>query len=403
MTLPAALAALTLATNAIKGAKKPKQKKQQQPQPTKKNPKKFGPNRTNMSHEEGVTTFAHALSDPFAPSAMGCKVPDPFPFPTQSFHLHQTTVVGTEALTTSGGVVLLPNPIFSMIDLQHVNDVTKNSVISSAMTRYSVSSANLNNGLFAASSIGAMSDAMESYRVVSWGIKVSNLQPELSATGRVIVAMLPIGDTVPTYGDLNSTGFLVGGILPVFGVPASVLKSSAILQLPTGLEFTVGDLLHGDLEFSGMYTNSCFWEFKIPQPNGDLFNGYSTGDEVSVLQSTGIASQSTIGYKDPTRMRGGVGIVLYFEGIPASTSAFQIETIYHLEGTPAISSNSATNPVPSNSGKPFIGSTNDVERGLACVNSVEKVVKFVDRGANFLNKNGKTIKSMLSAGRGLLR
>jgi len=402
MTLPAALAALTLATNALKGAKKPKQKKQQ-PQPPKSKNKKHGPNRSNMSREEGLSTFAHALSDPFAPSSLGCRVPDPFPFPTQSFHLHQTTVIGTEAATTSGGIVVLPNPIFSMIDLQHVIDTTKNSVISSAMTRYSATTSNVNNGLFASSGIGAMSDAMESFRVVSWGIKISNLQPELSATGRIIIAMLPIADAVPTYSDINNTGFLVTGILPVMGVPASVLKSSALLQLPTGLEFTVGDLLHGDLEFSGMYTSNSFWEFKLPQANGEVFTGFQTGDEVSVLTSGGTVSTSSVGYKDPTRMRGGVGIVLYFEGVPVNTSAFQIETIYHLEGTPAISSNSATNPVPSNQGKPYIGSTNDVERGLACVNSVEKVVKYVDRGANFLNKNGKTIKSMLEAGRGLLR
>lgn len=101
-------------------------------------------------------------------------------------------------------------------------------------------------------------------------------------------------------------------------------------------------------------------------------------------------------------MCGGVGIAIYYEGIPVNTSAFQVETIYHLEGTPSITSNSAIAPVPSNMCKPFAGTSNDVEKGMTAVNSVEKAMKYVDRGANFLNKNKKTIVSVMAAARGYL-
>jgi len=399
MTLPAALAALNLATNALKNAKKNPKKENKVQQKLMNHPKtqKSGYKSPAMSG----SIFAQVLSDPFAPSSIGCKVPDPFPFPTVSYHMHQTTVLGTSGTDTSGGVMFLPSPIFSLVDTNHMNDATKNSVISSSFTRYSSTSTNLNYGLLASTGLGSLSDVLESYRVVSWGIKISNLQPELSATGRLMIAFLPIGDTVPTYADINSTAFLVAGITPITGVPASALNSSAILQLPTALEFTVGDLLRGDIELSGMYTNSVFWSFKVPAAFTTMFTSLNVGDEVGV-NSTGVASQATTGYKDSTRMNGGVGIVLYYEGIPLTTSAFQVETIYHLEGTPSITSSSATKPSPSNTCKPYPGTSAEVDKGLSAVNGIDKVVKFVDRGANFLNKNKKSMKSLMTVARSVL-
>jgi len=342
--------------------------------------------------------FALALSDPFAPSALGCKVPDPFPFPTQSYHLHQTTVLGTGASNGTGGVMFLPCPNFSLIDTNHCNDVTQSSVISTGFTRFSTVTTNPNYGLFASTGLTALAGVLESYRVVSWGIKISNLQPELSATGRIMIAMLPIGDTVPTWTDLSNPALLTTGLIPIVGVPMGVLDSASLLQLPTALEFT-GDLLHGDLEIAGMYTNASFWNFRVPLASSTLLTGYTTGDESSVNIGGAVTS---MGFKDSTRMIGGVGIAIYYEGIPLSTSAFQVESIYHLEGTPAITLNSAIAPVPSNVCKPFAGSSQDVERGMTAVNSVEKVIKYIDRGANFLNKNKKILGSIASAARGAM-
>jgi len=351
------------------------------------------PSKVPRQQAVGREPFLKALTDPFAPSSLGCKVPDPFPFPTQSYHMHQTSVLGCSTGETSGSVLFLPSPCLSMIDTHHLTTVSTNSVTTSAMTRLSTVSTQINYGMLGASTPSGMNNLLETFRVVSWGVKISNLQPELSATGRIIIGFVPIADATPSYNSLIDTGLVANVINPITGIPASVFDSANILQLPTSVEFTVGDFLHGDIELVGMYTNSAFWTFKSPVLNGLSRAGASTGDELVTANSTG--TEIFTGYKDLTRMVGGVAISLYFEGVPASTSnCFQVETIYHLEGTPVISSTAGTSPVPSNTCSPYTGSTLEVEKGMSAVNSVEKVVKFISRGANFLNKNQKTIQSI---------
>jgi len=350
-------------------------------------PKKLG-RQSTIAREP----FLMALSDPFAPSSLGCKVPDPFPFPTQAYHLHQTTVLGTSGADTTGSALFLPGPCLSMIDTHHTTNVALNSVLSTAMGRYSAVASQINNGYFGATTSTGINGVFETFRLVSWGLKISNLQPELSATGRLIIAFIPIGDTTPAYNDLQNSSLLASSMIPITGIPSNVLDSANVLQLPTAIEFSVGDFLHGDIELSGMYTNSAFWTFKASIAGGTLANNTVTGDESVEATSTG--TFVTAGYKDLTRMVGGVAIHLYYEGIPVTTSAFQVESIYHLEGTPVISSSASGLPIPSNVCKPYTGSTTEVEKGMTAVNSIEKVVKFVARGAEFLNKNQKTLKSI---------
>jgi len=131
--------------------------------------------------------FYKALVDPFAPASLGCQVPDPFPFPTQAFHVHQTTVVGspTSSSITSGAVAFLPNPVLSMIDLQHLSSLSSSnvSIQSTPMTVYGSTGSTSANAIFGAITPNSLSSVFADYRVVSWGIKVSNLQPELSLLG----------------------------------------------------------------------------------------------------------------------------------------------------------------------------------------------------------------------------
>jgi len=64
----------------------------------------------------------------------------------------------------------------------------------------------------------------------------------------------------------------------------------------------------------------------------------------------------TTGYKDDTRCFGACGINIYYEGVGGS-NAFQIEVIYHLEGSPQLSTGTNNIPIPSNKPKQVIGST----------------------------------------------
>jgi len=333
--------------------------------------------------------FFNALSCPFDPKNIGCTVPDPFPFATVSYHIHQTSVISNATGFTNGAVCFLPNPVLSMLDSFGVSNVGGNvnkCVTTTPFVQYATT--DYRADLYGATSVASLASIFSTYRVVSWGIKISNLQPELSATGRIIISQIPIGDTVPSYNLLSGTALSGNSLNTLFGMPLSLLNSSSTLELPTAIELAVQDLLHGDMEISGMYTNSLFWSFKSTSTYGS--NGTQVfGDEV-LYNVTG-GTSSSIGYKDDTRCVGGCGINIYFEGFPSGSLGFQVETIYHLEGSPVISTGINNIPVPSNKQTVVIGSTTSVEKAMSKASIIDNVYEFIGKGTSFLNDNKDTI------------
>jgi len=348
--------------------------------------------------------FLSALIDPFNPTSIGCTVPDPFPFATVPYHIHQTTVVGppVSSSITSGAIMFLPNPLLSMIDLQHTLSLTGSnvSIQSTPMTVFNVGGTSPGSCVYGACSAPNLSSILSTYRTVSWGVKISNLQPELSATGRLIIGFLPIGDTVPSFSDFQAAT-LSSVFTPITNIPNTVLASSTILELPTAFEITVQDLLSGDLEISGMYTNSNFWTFKANINQGAAPN--LMGDDVTV---NGVGSVTSIGYKDITRCVGGCAIVIYYEGFPLPSTIsnmLQFETIYHLEGSPQLAVSGNAIPVASMSVKPNVGSSVALENSMQVASKESNVVHWISKGAQFLNNNKTSIMSGLSAAANLAK
>jgi hypothetical protein len=385
-----------------------KQQQKQRPnglQKGKQNPqkKKGNPGKSGMSKDLGLlrkaqkAPFLNALCHPFDPEVLGIQVPDPFPFPTQTYHLHQTTVIGPpiSSSITSGAVLFLPNPVFSLVDLQHLNGLTSSniSITTTPMIQFNANNTLASSCYYGACAPASLSAILSTYRVVSWGIKISNLQPELSATGRLIVALVPLGDTIPSYYNLTAQ-VAATGFIPVTGLSAAVLNSSSTLELPTAVELTVGDLLHGDLEISGMYTNSTFWSFKSTTLVSNPSSGTGSGDDIA-YNSLGVVTSG--GFKDDTRCVGGSAIIVYYEGIPSTAqNAFQIETIYHLEGSPQLSSAVNSIPVPSQLPKPHVGSVVAVESSMAVANDPKNVFTFIKEGAHFLDDH--KVEIVMAAG-----
>jgi hypothetical protein len=362
--------------------------------PTKSNKTVTHKSQYQEKDDKMSNNFYLALSDPFNPKSIGCTVPDPFPFPTEAYHLHQTTVMSGGSFTTFGGL-FLPNPILSLIDTFGISRGGGSTVgiISTPFVQYSAN--DYRYDLYGACSASSLSNIFSSYRVVSWGLKISNLQPELSATGRIIISHIPIGDTVPSYVDLAGNVLSSNIFTSICGLNYTQLLSSGTLELPTAIEITVQDLLHGDMEVSGMYTNSSFWNFKSTQTYG--VNGTQViGDEIVYTVSGGAVNSG--GFKDDTRSVGGCGINIYCEGFPANSLGIQVETIYHLEGSPIISSGGNSIPVPSNTQRLVIGSTTAVEKAMSKASSIDNVFEFISKGAGFLNNN----KDLIARGASML-
>jgi len=339
-----------------------------------------------------MSAFGLALTDPFNPSVLGCQVPDPYPFPTTTYHSHSTSIFGTTSTTTSGSFVFMPNPVISLIDLSGALNptvITTRSLTSTPLNQFYNVSLQASSNYYGAAVPSDLASKFSEMRVVSWGIKISNLQPELAATGRIFIAQIPMGDTVPSYNGLVATN-LNSGVQGIFGVPVAALSSAAILNLPSSIELTVGDLLRGDVQVGGLYTNPSFWSFKTVVNSSVPATNYVAGDDFEVL-NTGLVSSA--GYKDLTRCVGGSSIVVYYEGFPTGTpNALQVEVIYHLEGQPQISSTVASTFVPSSKHTALFGSSAKVEEGMA-KSAASGLISFITKGTKFLNDNQSLILS----------
>jgi len=230
-----------------------------------------------------------------------------------------------------------------------------------------------------------------SWRVASWGFKISNIQPELSATGRLILAPIPIGDTIPNYSQLSNAAYSTI-FNSITGITYQACNSNALLNLPGAMVLVLSDLLHGDIQVAGMYTSPSFFDFKTNLSSG--IDGATSlfGDSASTSTSSGASTNQA--FKDLTRANGGVAWAIYWEGAPASTpNLFSLEIIMHLEGCTDITSNSGNILVPSIQPTSCPGSTSKVEKGISAVGTVQKAIKFLTKGAMFLDNNKKDIAS----------
>jgi len=374
--------ALITLSGANNGNAKPKQRKA-----------KLVTNGIRTNYQTTKNNFLLSLVSPFCPEAYGTRVPDPFPFPTVTHHLRQTTVIGAAAGHNNGCAIFLPSPVFSIIDGTGLGG--NRGVQATSMAPFGAGG--IQQHIYKSTTNVNLNATYGSYRTVSWGIKISNLQTQLAATGRIFIAMIPIGDSVPSEPELQNSADLVGTLKPVFGTDLSVVASSNILQLPSAQQFAVSDLLHGDLEVSGMYTNSSFWQFKTTDTNGVPYTLHRAGD--SFQQNTGTGAITASGYKDPNRMPGGCAIVVYFEGLPSgATNSFSVESIYHLEGSPQLSGTSAATPVPSGAEKILVGDTDIVDKAMGLASKLENVFTFITKGADFLNRNTEAMDRLMAVG-----
>lgn len=345
--------------------------------------------------------FASALRNPLNPDSLGCQVPDSYPFATATYHSHTTTVLGTADGDNSGCVVFLPNPAISMMDYHHLQFLVagETCIKKTGMVKLNTTETVASSALYGSVSEAELQAKFTQYRTVTWGIELSNLMPQLYATGRIIVAFIPVGDTVPNMAQLKNMGN-ASGALGILGLNVSSVYSSTLLNLPTAFEITAQDLLRGNLQISGMYTSSDFWDFR--STIGTATDGtFVSGDQFSAAAAG--TSTTNVGYKDITRCRGGCAVVVYYEGFPSNTeNLIQAEVMYHLEGSPNISSGTGL-LAPSSQHQPHVGSTNDVEHGLRAVSTVGRAIQFVTQGAQFLNEHKNDIYSAATTVSRILR
>lgn len=366
--------------------------------------------------------FIGDIIDPFSPNSIGCRVPDPYSFPTATYHVSANTVVGG-ALGGSytfqsgqGTLLFMPNPVVSLFDISGSNTASQGAGFSSSSV-YTTGLSQMLTGadpslaatnLYAAADISVITTLASSYRVVSWGIRISNLQPEISATGRVIMAYVPMTDTVPNIENLKSahgsggSSFSSGpdgtSYLTQSLTGSTDLDTTEILNFNTAQECAVQDFLHGDAMISGRYINPSFWNFKSTVGLGNT-NGTNAfeADDIVFAPGGGVYGDQS-GFKDPTRMSGACGILVHYEGMPGTGPLFEVQTIYHLEVVPPLTTNSSQSiPVPSvNALEVTVGHSNIVEAAMNVTSNEASTMRWVDSGLSFLSDHKDSIYNTVS-------
>lgn len=346
-------------------------------------PKKHSPLRKSsaISNPGMAGEFAIAIKNPFSPKAFGAKCPDTYNFPTITGHVHYE--VQLSSASGLAQMVIYPSPMISFLS---VVGTTNSGLTPFATNTYaSYFSSRLN-----------LSSSFDMYRVVALGVKISNLQPELTATGRLILTPLPIAGTNLGFDFINTTT-LNGNYITtaMLGLSQAQLSSSTILQKPSSIEISVQDLLHNTYEFSMVPTSQIFYKFKNPgqlQPFSG-YNEFESGEAMFNTTTSAITTNTSGEFQDNMSCEGGVALNILGEGLGTGT-CFQIEVIVHLEGTPAISSFS--NTVTFSGASTYPGSTTAVEAALNLA-ARSGAIKALQTGLDYVRDNkGKGFKNIVT-------
>jgi hypothetical protein len=248
-------------------------------------------------------------------------------------------VLGNQSTSTSGAVLLTPNPYMTAIETSRF--YTTFPIIGvTSMNNYSGFSDEVWY------STPDLTPIMSTARVVGFGITVRCLTPLLSRTGRIIIA--PIG-TMSSGMDIvalsNVTLANAYAQRLTSGISTNTLATASLLNLPGAMQMSLCDMSNCDLVCASKPNSADAFKFRTTYQSDYITSATRVDTVVSENSNTYAPNQS--GVSDYFEL--GVGMTsfaIYYDGAPANTPVLEIDYVYHFEGTPVVNVNAET-PVPS--------------------------------------------------------
>lgn len=313
--------------------------------------RRLGGQRGSMvSGGNALGNYKLALVSPFTDQALGARVPDMNSAPTVTFHTK-----GIVSLNSGpGGVsslVITANPYLSMIDM---NTTT---VGTTSMFNYAAGATTVS----AAISLANMQNAFSAVRVVGVGIRLRNLLPPTTATGRLYVAPFCYSGSQPGPNLLAGAAMVNWQVAEYISVPCTTTSTTAgvlssLVELPGSQEYTMQDLITSGVEVWLKPVSPEAFTFH----NTYNFTGGLTGTvvqssgETTSNAGTGVVAGGTSDTTSCANWGGFEGLLIRAEGMPFNTVALDMEYIYHLEGTPAVSQNTGGGLIPTAPAASFV-------------------------------------------------
>jgi len=326
---------------------------QQKPKPKQQQKPKNRPIKGYSFGNDHLNAYASALMRPFSKAAMGAQVPDMYSYPTATYHTEGTITIISNNLGVAS-FIMTPDPYCSFIDM------TTASVNTSSMARYFGTSPDAYASVIQSSLAGVLTN----YRVVGGGIQIRNLLPPTTATGRVIIATVPMADNMPGPNSLlcaTSNYTLAAhaiGVRPAGGsdiASTTAGLNSNIIQLPGAVELTVQDLISQSLSVNFRPVSPGAFDFKNVTNDQYLTSiaGVPYSDQAIVSNATGLgnpAVSDSLASKQPT---GFDAICVRLEGLPPLAICADVRYVLHFEGTPALT-NAVGSIVPAVQNSPVV-------------------------------------------------
>jgi len=178
------------------------------------------------------------------------------------------------------------------------------------------------------------------YRVVGVGFEIRNLLPPTTATGRIIVAPIPVTGRHPGINALTSYPSPGASVIALMtGTGPLGGWSTDILELPDAVELTVQDVIAQTLSLNAQPITPRAFEFITAN---NIISSNTTPSQWEGLGTITVATGVTATNDNLSLTAGGIGwdgFAMLMTGLPVSVvNALEIKYIYHLEGTPVIQS-----------------------------------------------------------------
>lgn len=297
----------------------------------------------------GAARYAQALVDPFHPDAMGARITDEYFYPSvPQFNRLALTLTSSSAGAVQG--LFTPSPIMLYADTTLTTGALTGANLypHAPGCYYSISNANLTN-------------KFASYRVVAFGVKIRTLMSPFTVTGRLVLAPVPLQNTLVDEALFAATGTptpaqVIDNLTNIAGTGAPV--PVGILDLPGSIEVDAAELLDRQILFSARpvgpgarmwrnMDNSPAWSsnvFAAPDLTFFLPGGPGAQITTGALPTPYCTSTQSARF-----MQDYVGLMIYGSGLPASTGVFDLEVVYHLETVPVPTAtvSGVPDPIPS--------------------------------------------------------
>jgi hypothetical protein len=278
--------------------------------------RKARPRKESLS--ERARKYLLACTDPFSLSAIGCRTPDAFVFPTISNRVEGQASIGSTA--TIAAVLFTPNPYVCAVDMS-------NSFYTGLFTGYNNNStiySPLANG-------GSLSTYYEKWRPVAGGISVSYNGSMTNCGGRVVCAPFVLGALFPTPNELNNYQCSAASYVRYTGYSAATLASTAIIDYPGAFEVSIAELFDRGIVLPFRPVDPTSAKFRDCGSNSTTWNStYNDATVVTDVSATGViqatADSTTVDYS------GWMGwLVQVFN--PTANGTIDVKYVLHTEGT----------------------------------------------------------------------